>query len=80
MQLSAEQVRAARALLDWSQADLVARTKLSARTIKRLEAGGEVTPAVDQMIRQAFESEGVIFIFELSGDASVIGAALKPKA
>jgi transcriptional regulator with XRE-family HTH domain len=65
MAISIRQVKAARALLAWSQADLAARSGVSAPTIARLEAddgaslGGREGTA--QRIIAALESAGVEF-------------------
>lgn len=61
------QMRAARALLGWSQADLAERSGVSLPTIKRLEPGE--TPLAGQhqtidAIRRALEMAGVIFVSE----------------
>lgn len=62
--VSIRQVKAARALLGWSQRDLAARSGVSEPTIKRLEAGDgalggrETTVAA---IRDALETAGIEF-------------------
>ncbi len=63
MQLSSKQIRAARALLGWSQGELVKATRLGVRTVKRAEAGESITPAAELSIRNAFESQGLVFVF-----------------
>lgn len=63
MRLRADQIRAARGLLGWSQADLAERTRLSVRTIKRVEGGDEINAAADLSIRRTFEDDGVAFVF-----------------
>lgn len=72
--VSVEQVKAARALLRWSQNDLAAASGVSLPTIKRLEAvsgpvGGRVETAV--AICAALEAAGVEFIPENGGGAGV---------
>ena len=60
--LTSAQVRAARALLDWSQRDLAAKSKLSVPTIKRMEGamGPErSTEANVDAVRRALEGAGV---------------------
>ena len=72
--VSTEQVKAARALLRWSQSDLAEACKISIPTIKRLEANaGDMggTPATVAAIRAALESAGVEFIAENGGGAGV---------
>lgn len=61
------QIRAARALLDWSQKDLAAKSKLSVPTIKRMEGPmgpDRSTEANVEAIRRALESAGIIFLDE----------------
>jgi predicted transcriptional regulator len=63
--ITAEQMRAARALLKWSAQDLARRTGISWRTIQRLEVGSGVPASRSknlERIRQTFESAGVVFI------------------
>ena len=64
--IGAAQVRAARALLDISQAQLSKLASVSATTIKRLEAASEVRGAADTLwkIQSALEAAGVEFIAE----------------
>ncbi|MGR3562958.1 MAG: helix-turn-helix domain-containing protein [Heliomarina sp.] len=72
--VSIEQVKAARALLRWSQNDLAEASGVSVPTIKRLEAGkgllGGRTDTV-HAIRTALEEAGVLFIPENGGGAGV---------
>lgn len=76
--LTAPQVRAARALLDWTQSEVAARTKLGLRTVKRVESGERLTAAADLSIRKTFEDAGVVFIWPgvVEGVAVAAGAAL----
>ncbi|HEX8903192.1 transcriptional regulator [Vitreimonas sp.] len=63
--LTSAQIRAARALLDWSQKTLSEKSKLSVPTIKRMEGamGPErSTEANVEAVRRALESAGVIFL------------------
>lgn len=65
--VSTRQVKAARALLAWSQTDLAKASGVSEPTIKRLEAqdtelGGR--PETAEAIRAALEAAGVIFVEE----------------
>jgi len=78
--LTAAQVRAARALLDWSQKDLAAKSKLSVPTIKRMEGamGPErSTQANVEAVRRALESAGVIFLEPKSNKDGGAGVRLK---
>lgn len=69
--LSASQCRAARALLDWTQPDLVSATGLSAVTIRAFERGGTMRESNKTLLRLAFEKAGVEFIPENGGGAGV---------
>jgi ribosome-binding protein aMBF1 (putative translation factor) len=72
--LSSAQIRAARALLRWSAADLAREATLGANTIRRAEvAEGQtsLTAANELAVRRAFESAGVEFIDENGGGAGV---------
>jgi transcriptional regulator with XRE-family HTH domain len=65
MNISAEQIRAARALLRLEQADLAHRARVSVATIRRLEgAGGSGRVAAETFggVRQALEEAGAEFI------------------
>ncbi|MBK0400648.1 helix-turn-helix domain-containing protein [Limibaculum sp. M0105] len=82
--VSIGQVRAARGLLGWSQADLAKRAGVSLPTIKRLEAaggdlGGRYATAV--AIVEALEAGGVSFIPENGGGLGVrLVEPKKPKS
>lgn len=72
--IRAEQIRAARALLRWSQADMAERSGVSVPTIKRLEAmDGELSghTATIQSLTTCIEAAGVEFIPENGGGAGV---------
>ncbi|NPU09705.1 MULTISPECIES: multiprotein-bridging factor 1 family protein [Bradyrhizobium] len=61
--MTPDQSRAARGLLDWSQAELAARSNLSESTIRDFEKGRRL-PAINNLaaIRRALEAAGVEFI------------------
>jgi transcriptional regulator with XRE-family HTH domain len=60
--ISKEQSRAARGLLDWSQAQLAARSNLGESTIRDFEKGRRVpSPNNLAAIKAALEGAGVIF-------------------
>ncbi|MBM4243957.1 MAG: helix-turn-helix domain-containing protein [Deltaproteobacteria bacterium] len=63
--ITGTQIRAARALLAWSQSELAERADRSLPTIKRLEARGN-RPAgsarTNESVRRAIEAAGVVFI------------------
>jgi transcriptional regulator with XRE-family HTH domain len=74
LKVSIRQIKAARALLAWSQEELAAAANVSIPTIKRLEAndgplGGRSETA--DKIRGALQDGGVEFIDENGGGAGV---------
>ena len=67
MEITRDQIRAARALLRLDQAELARRAQVSIITIRRLEGtqGGErVTPGILAAVREALEQAGAEFIPE----------------
>jgi predicted transcriptional regulator len=76
VEISTSQVRAARALLDWTQVDLAAAAEISLPTVKRYEAGTRTPiPLIMSAIFRAFEDAGVIF----ESDGKHVGVKLKIK-
>ncbi|GFO83480.1 MAG: transcriptional regulator [Methyloceanibacter sp.] len=75
--LTANQCRAARAWLNWSQADLSERSGVSLSALRDFE-GSKRTPIKNNLaaIQVAFESEGVEFMFNDGGDA--VGVSVAP--
>lgn len=74
LKVSIRQVKAARALLGWSQEELALAAHVSLPTIKRLEAedgllGGRIATA--DKIEKAFSAAGVVFIEENGGGPGV---------
>ena len=72
--LSSAQIRAARALLRWSAADLAKESALGANTIRRAEVaedGTSLTTANELAVRRALEAAGVEFIDENGGGLGV---------
>ncbi|TPN49348.1 helix-turn-helix transcriptional regulator [Mesorhizobium sp. B1-1-7] len=65
MEISPSQCRAARALLDWSQAQLSAASKVATKTLADFERGKR-TPYDRTLVdvRVALEAAGVIFVDE----------------
>ncbi|TGQ04525.1 helix-turn-helix transcriptional regulator [Mesorhizobium sp. M2E.F.Ca.ET.219.01.1.1] len=64
-QLSAEQLRAARALLNWSRVRLAAKANLSESTICECENGfREPNPRNAFAMRRALEDAGIVFTVE----------------
>lgn len=63
--LTAEQIRAGRALVDWSQPRLAEASGLSMPTIRRMEGPlgpGRSTAANVEAVRRALEGAGVVFL------------------
>jgi transcriptional regulator with XRE-family HTH domain len=74
MDITSEQIRAARALLRWEQKDLAEASKVSLPTVKRLEQRPGDLAAHGRTIselRRALEAAGVQFIPEDGGGAGV---------
>jgi transcriptional regulator with XRE-family HTH domain len=72
--VTTRQIKAARALLAWSQADLADRSGISEPTIARLEAAdGELggREGTTERLRAAIEAAGVEFIDENGGGPGV---------
>ena len=73
-----EQIRAARALLGWSQHDLAKATNLGIATIQRIEgAKGRMAGAANSLwkIERALEEAGVIFL--PGNDSGGVGVRLR---
>lgn len=78
--LIAAQIRAARALLDWSQRQLAEKSKLSVPTIKRMEGamGPErSTDANVEAVRRALEGAGIVFLDPKQNKDGGAGVRLK---
>lgn len=69
--ISSEQCRAARALLDWTQAELARRVSISAVSVRAFEKGGEMRESNLKLLKLTFEQAGVVFIPENGGGAGV---------
>lgn len=70
--ISPEQCRAARGLLDWSQAELAEKARVGIVTVRQLEAGtNEPRRATLEVVRRCLESAGVEFIDENGGGPGV---------
>ena len=71
--MSAEQSRAARAWLGWSQDDLANRGNVSVNTVRNFEGGQKVVhPNSIGSMRQAIEAAGIKFLFDGRGEAAGI--------
>ncbi len=77
--MTAEQLRAARALLRWDQSELAKAASVSVETIKRLEKMNgplmDVRAGTLAAIEAAFEKEGIEFT-----NGAAPGVRLHPKA
>jgi ribosome-binding protein aMBF1 (putative translation factor) len=69
--ITADQSRAARALLQWSREDLAAAAKVSASTIKNFEAGRGTIQAVASAIERTLTEAGIEFIRSDNGGDGV---------
>jgi hypothetical protein len=70
--LTSGQIKAARAFIGWTAADLSRESTVSIRTIRRAELDYTLmTSANDLCIRRAFEAAGVEFIDENGGGPGV---------
>jgi transcriptional regulator with XRE-family HTH domain len=66
--ITAEQCRAARGLLDWSQGELADKAGVGIVTVRQFEAEAhEPRRATLDVIKRAFESAGIEFIDENGG-------------
>ena len=70
---SPSQIRAARALVGWSQTEVATAADLSIPTVKRAEADGGIRVSEDAVaaIARALEKAGVEFIAENGGGPGV---------
>jgi transcriptional regulator with XRE-family HTH domain len=73
MTLSIAQIRAARALLGWSVADLAGAAAIGVMTVHRFEGGQTVRDDSINKMRSAFNAAGVVLLSP--GDASIEGGA-----
>jgi len=79
--INAPQLRAARGLLGWSQAEVAKAASVGLSTVRNFETG-QSTPIANNLaaIRNALESAGVEFIAENGGGAGVRLRKGKPDA
>ncbi len=72
--ITAEQIRAARALLRWSAQDLADRSGIGFRTIQRFESESGIPGSRSKnllTIRRVLENAGVVFIDQNGGGPGV---------
>ena len=62
--ISPDQIRGARAMLDWSMLDLAKAARVSISTVKRFEGGSSqaVSDDVVALMREAAETAGIRFL------------------
>ena len=78
MEVSGEMVRAARALLGWTQDQLGLEAGVVRNTVVTLEAGRvPVSPDSWHRILRALERAGIVFIDRVEADHTVQGAHLR---
>ena len=78
--LTSEQIKMARAALDWSIDVLAEKTDVSSRTIKRIEAQVGIPVATEanlRLIRETLEAVGIEFVGG-SGDGPGVRLWAKP--
>ncbi len=78
--LTAAQIRAARALLDWTQPKLAQISKLSVPTVRRMESArgpSSSTAANVDAVQRALEGAGVVFLSPRENKAGGPGVRLK---
>lgn len=78
--LTGAQIRAARALLDWSARELAVRSGVGIATIHRLERQQGVSPTHPRTpldLRRTFEAAGIVF---LGSEEEGVGVQLRPGA
>ncbi|MGE3365677.1 MAG: helix-turn-helix transcriptional regulator [Rhizobiaceae bacterium] len=67
-----EQIRAARALLNWTRDDLAAASGVTIRTLARIESGQNVPRKTTLIaLSQSLEAAGIQFIAENGGGVGV---------
>ena len=72
MTITGKQVKAARALIGWSQARLAAESGLTKATIEKFEEGKQPPPTLDlSVIRRMLGDAGVEFIAGTEGELGV---------
>ncbi len=71
--IESSQIKAARAMLDWSQQTLADKSGVSLPTIKRIESAGPGRSSLDTInaIKMALETAGIEFIPENGGGPGV---------
>lgn len=72
MMITPPQCRAARGLLDWTQQELADRAGVGIVTVRQFEGGlSEPRRATVEVIRQALETAGILFLEDNGGGEGV---------
>lgn len=71
--MTGNQLRAARALIGWSQAQVAQAAGISVPTVKRAEGQAAISASADAIaaLRAALETAGVVFLAENGGGPGV---------
>jgi DNA-binding XRE family transcriptional regulator len=62
--VTAKQIRAARALLDWSQTTLSERSHVGVKTIQKMEKGliSDIHPLMVKAVSDVLSASGIVFV------------------
>lgn len=69
--LTRDQVKMARAALDWGIRDLARHAGVTARTVTRFENGGNASLETLTKVKQALDAAGITYVPENGGPAKV---------
>ena len=69
--MTADQLRAGRALLKWTVRDMAEKAGVTPNTVSRIENGGDAKASTLTEMRAALETAGIEFIAENGGGAGV---------
>ncbi|WP_375160800.1 multiprotein-bridging factor 1 family protein [Bradyrhizobium sp. RDT46] len=71
--ITARQLRAARALLGWTQETLADRALVSLTALKRLESGNKaVYETTEDQVRRTIEAAGIVFLSSDQGEGVML--------
>lgn len=79
--ITSRQIRAARALLGWTQQMLADRATVSLTALKRMEAtaGLRVFESTSDQVRRALEAEGIAFVNAKNNEGVMIVREQQPE-
>jgi transcriptional regulator with XRE-family HTH domain len=69
--ITREQIRMARAALDWTAQELADKAGVAVNTIRRIEGGSETMVGTLTKIQSVLEAAGIVFIAENGGGLGV---------